>query len=72
MIVKTREMGMTHRDFFRTFPAVARGTQWRQDGDMVMLGNPEKQDLSAFAFPTLLKAAIEQGQSSLRHDQVLH
>jgi len=28
------------------------------------LGTPEKQDLSAFAFPTLLKAAIEQGQGS--------
>lgn len=28
------------------------------------LGNPEKQDLSAFAFPTLLKAAIDQGQGS--------
>ncbi len=43
MIVKTREMGMTHRDFFRTFPAVARGTPWRQDEDKVVLGEPEKQ-----------------------------
>ncbi len=43
MIVKTREMGMTHRDFFRTFPAVARGAPWRQDGNKVVLGEPDKQ-----------------------------
>jgi hypothetical protein len=38
MIVKTREMGMTHRDFFRTFPAVARETPWRVDDDAVIVG----------------------------------
>ena len=43
MIVKTREMGMTHRDFFRTFPAVARETPWRQDGNKVLLGDSKKQ-----------------------------
>ena len=37
MIVRTREMGMTHRDFFRTFPAVARDVAWRSEGDSVVL-----------------------------------
>ena len=66
MIVKTREMGMTHRDFFRTFPAVAHGTPWRQDGDKVVLGDPEKQvaifigpEFGTVARPDLVAAARE-------------
>lgn len=42
MIVKTREMGMTHRDFFRTFPAVARDVPWGMDGDTVVMAEKNR------------------------------
>lgn len=38
---KTREMGMTHQDFFRGFPVVAGGRSWRQDNDTVFLDTEE-------------------------------
>ena len=34
---------MTHRDFFRTFPAVARDASWQVDGDTVVLGEERQQ-----------------------------
>jgi hypothetical protein len=30
-------MGLTHDDFFRSFPAVAQGAPWRHDGTHVWL-----------------------------------
>lgn len=38
---ETREMGMTHQDFFRGLPVVARGRSWRQDSDIVTLDTEE-------------------------------
>ena len=37
MITVTREMGMTHRDFFRTFPSVAGDRPVQIEGSVVRL-----------------------------------
>jgi hypothetical protein len=37
----SREMGMTHKDFFRTFPVVAQGRTWRMEGQTVVLDTGE-------------------------------
>ncbi len=34
-------MGMTHQDFFRGLPVVARGRSWRQDNHIVTLDTEE-------------------------------
>ena len=36
----TRDMGMTHADFFRTFPAVAGEASWQVHGTTVILQQP--------------------------------
>lgn len=40
MATLTRDMGMTHGDFFRTFPAVAGESSWQVDRDIVTLQQP--------------------------------
>lgn len=36
-IVVTKEMGLTHRDFYRSFAAVAGDAAWQADDDVVTL-----------------------------------
>jgi len=36
-------MGMTHRDFFRTFPAVAKDVSWTMDGDTVVMAEKSRR-----------------------------
>lgn len=36
-LVVTKEMGLTHRDFYRSFVAVAGEAAWQADGDVVTL-----------------------------------
>ncbi len=35
----TRDMGMTHQDFYRLFPAVANGAAWRSVDNRVTLAH---------------------------------
>ena len=39
-IVITKEMGLTHRDFYRSFAAVAAESEWQVDGCVVTLQHP--------------------------------
>ncbi|ETX03610.1 MAG: hypothetical protein ETSY2_32990 [Candidatus Entotheonella gemina] len=39
-IVITKEMGLTHREFYRTFPSVAGEWAWRVADDVVTLDHP--------------------------------
>jgi len=39
-IVITKDMGLTHREFYRTFPAVAGDWGWRIEDDVVTLDHP--------------------------------
>ncbi len=36
-----REMGLSHAEFFRSLPAVVRGRDWRVDGAIVTIQEPE-------------------------------
>jgi len=40
MTMLTRDMGMTHSDFFRTFPAVAGESSWQVERNIVTLQQP--------------------------------
>ena len=39
-IVVTKDMGLTHRDFYRTFPSVAGEWPWQVIDDIVTLDHP--------------------------------
>ena len=39
-IVITKDMGLTHREFYRTFPSVAGDWAWRVDDNIITLDHP--------------------------------
>ena len=39
-IVITKDMGLTHREFYRTFPSVAGDWAWRVDDNVITLDHP--------------------------------
>jgi hypothetical protein len=82
MIVRTREMGMTHRDFFRTFPAVAGDTAWRHGGDTVVvaedrqrltitLGAENERRIAGLTLPTMDLRFEFEGYEEARVDSFM-